>query len=137
MQEEKNTKKTERKKRKYRENNRHYVIPYIEGLSQAFKQIAKKCVFEIAMKPGRKVKDLKTKARYFFGEKNNRRSLQNCTGMFKFENTGKSKRKWARRKKEHQDKVRLTQKDIAENNREHTEKQMNRDDRGLVKYDQT
>ena len=124
-------------KEKTKETRGTYVIPYIEGLSQTFKQIAKRSNFEIAMKSGRKVKDLKTNARHPLGEKRTDVVYKIPSGCGKFEYIGEIERKWASRKKEHQDKVKQTQKDMAENNREQAEKRMNTGDGGLAKPDKT
>ena len=53
-----------------------------------------------------------------------------------YEYIGETKRKWATRQREHQDKVRLTQRDIDDNNMESALKRMNSGDAGLAKHDQ-
>ena len=90
------------KEEKAKKTRGTYVIPYIEGLSQAFKRIANKRNFEIAMKSGRKVKDLKTNARHPLGEKRTDVVYKIPCGCGKFEYIGETGRKWATRKKEHQ-----------------------------------
>ena len=52
----------------------------------------------------------------------------------KYAYTGETDRKWGTRKKEHQDKVRLTKEDIRTGNMERATKRMNEGDGGLAKH---
>ena len=58
-------------------------------------------------------------------------------GCGRYEYIGETGRKWETRRKEHESKVRLTEKDIAENKIESAEKRMNTGDGGLARHSQT
>ncbi len=45
------------------------VVPYIRGMSEQFKRLALKYCFQTVLKPGKKIKELKTKSQQPLGEK--------------------------------------------------------------------
>ena len=58
-------------------------------------------------------------------------------GCGKYSYTGETDRKWKTRRKEHMDKVRLTQEDIANGNIDRATERMNTGDGGLAKHNTT
>ena len=58
-------------------------------------------------------------------------------GCGKFSYTGETDRKWKTRRKEHMDKVRLTQEDITNGNIDRATERMNTGDGGLAKHNST
>ena len=88
------------------------TIPYLKGLSEQFRRTANRHSFRAAFKPGRKIKEIKRTCQEPLGER------QKCV-VHKIpcacQNTvyvGETWRLFQTRKKEHMDKVRLTNEDL-------------------------
>ena len=88
------------------------TILYLKGLSEQFKRTANRHSFRVAFKPGRKLKEIKRTCQEQLREK------QKCV-MYKIPCTcqngvyvGETWRLFQTRKKEHMDKVRLTNEDL-------------------------
>ncbi len=74
------------------------------------------------------------KARVPLGEQNSCVVYNIPCGCGKFSYTGETDRKFKTRKGEHQDKIRLTNKDLEEGNNERAEERMNTGDGGLTRH---
>ena len=74
------------------------------------------------------------KAKTPLGEKNTHVVYNIPCKCKKYSYTGETNRKWKTRKKEHQDKVRLTYEDIQNGNIESATRRMNEGDGGLAKH---
>ena len=80
------------------------------------------------------MKDIKNKAKTPLGQKNTNIVYSIPCGCKKYEYIGETDRKWETRKKEHQDKIRLMERDLRMGNKERAEKRMNDGDGGLAKH---
>ena len=109
----------------------------IPGFTLEFNKIARRHGFTTANNTGNRVKDLITKARTPLGDKNTEIVYRIPCQCKKFSYTGDTHRMWGSRKKEHQDKVRLTKEDIRNGNTERANKRMNEGDGGLAKHAST
>ena len=121
-------------KREQEEQERHgaVTIPYLKGLSEQFRRTANWHSFRVAFKPGRKIKEIKCTCQELLGER------QKCI-VYKIlctcQNTvyaGELWRLFQTRKKEHMDKVRLTNEDLHKGNTLLAEKRMGKEDGGLA-----
>ena len=110
------------------------VIENIPNVTPQFNKIAREHGFKVANKSGRRVRDLTSKAKTPLGDKNSCVCYNIPCGCDKHAYNGETYRKWETRKKEHQDKVRLTKKDIAEGNHESAQTRMNTNDGGLARH---
>ena len=80
------------------------------------------------------MKDLTAKAKTPLGDKNSNVVYNIPCGCHKYSYTGETHRKWETRRKEHQDKVRLTKQDIDAGNMDSATTRMNTNDGGLAKH---
>ena len=110
------------------------TIPNIPGFMPKFKKIVKQHKFRVANKTENKVRDLIGKARTPLGDKNTNVVYNIPCNCKKYSYTGETNRKWETRKKEHQNKVRLTKQDLEAGNTEKAQKRMNEGDGGLAKH---
>ena len=110
------------------------VMQNVPGFTPQFNKIARKHGFRVANKTENRVKDLISKAKTPLGEKNTNVVYNIPCKCKKYTNTGETDRKWGTRKREHQDKVRLTKEDIDTGNMERATKRMNDGDGGLAKH---
>ena len=110
------------------------VMPNIPGFTQKFNKIAGKHKFRVANKADNKVRDLISSAKTPLGDKNTNIVYNIPCKCQKFTYVGETDRKWATRKKEHQDKVRLTKEDVENGNMERATSRMNDRDGGLAKH---
>ena len=106
----------------------------VSGLTPQFNKIARKHGFRVENKTENKVKDLISNAKTPLGDKNTNVVYNIPCKCKKYAYTGETDRKWRTRKKEHQDKVRLTKEDIRTGNVERATKRMNEGDGGLAKH---
>ena len=113
------------------------TMPNIPGFTPQYNRIARHHGFRVANKTENRVKDLITKAKTPLGDKNNRVVYKIPCKCKKHAYGGETDRKWKSRKKEHQDKVRLTKEDIAAGNMEKATERMNTGDGGLAKHAST
>ena len=111
------------------------VMPNIPGFTQRFNQIARKHKFRIANKAENKVRDLVSSAKTPLGDKNTNVVYDIPCKCERYTYVGETDRKWATRKKEHKDKVRLTKDDIENGNMERATSRMNDRDGGLYEVD--
>lgn len=109
-------------------------VPNIPNFTRTFGRIAKQHNFRIASKAEKKVKDLASKARTALGEKNMNVVYNIPCGCGGYSYTGETDRKWKTRKREHMDKVRLTETDITNGRTERATERMNSGDGGLAKH---
>jgi hypothetical protein len=109
-------------------------MPNVPGFTRQFNKIAKHHKFTVANKAESKVRDLTTSAKTPLGDKNTNVVYNIPCKCDKFAYIGETERKWATRKREHQDKVRLTQEDIKEGNITRATTRMNDRDGGLAKH---
>ena len=110
MKERKIEKNEDKAKTEEQECRGMVVVPYVRGLSEQFKRLAARHSFRMAFKPGKKMKELKTRAQEPLGEK--QKSVINEISC-KCKNAvyvGETSRLFKVRKKEHESKVRLTEK---------------------------
>ena len=110
------------------------VIPNIPNFSQEFNKIARRHGFRVAHNTENRVKDLLSNAKTPLGDKKRRTVYNIPCKCRKFAYTGETDRQWRTRKKEHQDKVRLTKQDISMGNIESAENRMNTGDGGLARH---
>ena len=110
------------------------TMPNIPNLTPKFNRIAKKHKFIVVNGTSHKVKDIKNKAKTPLGQKNTNIVYSIPCGCKKYEYIGETDRKWETRKKEHQDKIRLMERDLRMGNKERAEKRMNDGDGGLAKH---
>ena len=110
------------------------VIQNIPNITPQFNKIARQHGFQVANRSGTRVKDLTTKAKTPLGDKNSNVVYNIPCGCDKHSYTGETYRKWETRRKEQQDKVRLTKQDIASGNLESATMRMNTNDGGLAKH---
>ena len=104
------------------------------GFTEKFNKIARKHKFRIANKAENKIRDLVLSAKTPLGDKNTNVIYDIPCKCGKYTYVGETDRKWATRKKEHKDKVRLTKNDIGNGNVERATKRMNDRDGGLAKH---
>ena len=109
-------------------------IPNVPTFTRAFSRIAKQHKFRSTSKAVNKVKDLSAKAKTPLGDKNMNVVYKIPCGCEEHSYTGHTDRKWGSRKKEHMDKVKLTQRDIQNGNIESANERMNTGDGGLAKH---
>ena len=110
------------------------VMPNVPGVTQKFNKIARKHKFRVANKAENKVRDLISSAKTPLGDKNTNVVYNIPCKCERFTYVGETDRKWATRKKEHQDKVRLTKEDVQNGNMERATMRMNDRDGGLAKH---
>ena len=110
------------------------TFTYLKGYSEIFKKITSKHGVKTALRPGTKVKEIKSKARTPLGEKkaNVVYSIPyKCKNDIYIEETY---RIFETRKKEHEAKVRLPKKDLKEGNIESAETRMGKEDGGIDRH---
>jgi len=112
-------------------------IPNIPSITRAYSRIASKHNFRTTTRAENKIKDLATKAKTPLGDKNKNVVYNIPCGCGKYSYTGETDRKWKTRRKEHMDKVRLTQEDITNGNIDRATERMNTGDGGLAKHSTT
>jgi rubrerythrin len=110
------------------------VMQNIPGVTPQFNKIARKHGFRVANKTENRVKDLISNAKTPLGDKNTNAVYNIPCKCQEYGYTGETDRKWGTRKKEHQDKVRLTKEDIRMGKIEHATKRMNDGDGGLARH---
>ena len=110
------------------------TIPYLKGVSEQSRRTANLHSFRDAFKPGRKIKEIKRTCQEPLGER------QKCV-VYKIpcacQNTvyvGETWRLFQTRKKEHMDKVRLTNEDLRKGNILSAEKRVGKEDGGLAQH---
>ena len=109
-------------------------MPHIPDFTTRFNKIAKQHKFKVANKRDNKVKDLISKAKTPLGDRNSHVVYCIPCKCDKYAYVGETDRKWKTRRKEHQDKVRLTNEDVQAGNMERATKRMNEGDGGLAKH---
>ena len=92
------------------------VMQNVPGFTPQFNKIAKQHGFKVANKTENRVKDLISKAKTPLGDKNTHVVYNIPCKCGEYSYTGETDRKWKTRRKEHQDKVRLTKEDIDAGN---------------------
>ena len=130
-------KRSHHAERKNDENRGVIVLPNIPNFSAKFSKIARQHKFKIAYKTQNQVKDLKSKAKAPLGERKSKVVYNIPCKCRSYSYTGETKRQWKTRKKEHEDKVRLTNEDIAAGNIDTANRRMNEGDGGLAKHAST
>ena len=110
------------------------VMQNIPGFTPQFNKIARKHRFKVANKTEKRVKYLIMNAKTSLGDKNTHVVYNIPCNCKKYAYTGETDRKWETRRKEHQDKIRLTKQDIEAGNTERALKRMNEGDGGLAKH---
>ena len=113
------------------------LMPNIPHFTEKFNKIARRHRFKTANKTDNKVRDLTSKAKTPLGKKNNKIVYRIPCKCEKNSYNGETDRKWESREKEHKDKVRLTQRDIAAGDMDGANKRMNDNDGGLAKHSTT
>ena len=117
------------------ENYRGVVsIPYVQGLSEQFKRVAMKRNFRTAFRPGRKVRDIKTKSQQPLGDKRKAVVYKIPCKCNKAVYVGETWRLFGTRRKEHESKVRLTGEDIRNGRLDAARERMGREDGGLARH---
>ncbi|KAL9986883.1 hypothetical protein ACROYT_G001092, partial [Oculina patagonica] len=125
---------TDKKEQEEQESRGTVTIPYLKGLSERFRRTANRHSFRVAFKPGRKIKEIKRTCQEPLGEKQKGVVYKiPCT----FQNSvyvGETWRLFKTRKKEHMDKVRLTNEDLQKGNTLSAERRMGKEDGGLARH---
>ena len=130
---------TERNERKElveeNENYRGVVsIPYVQGLSEQFKRVAMKRNFRTAFRPGRKVRDIKTKSQQPVGDKRKAVVYKITCKCDKAVYVEETWRLFGTRRKEHESKVRLTGEDIRNGRLDAARERTGKEDGGLARH---
>ena len=112
-------------------------IPNIPSITRTFNRIAKQHNFRTTTKADNKIRDLSSNAKTPLGGKNKHVVYNIPCGCDAASYTGETDRMWESREKEHQDKVRLTEEDIANGNTDRANERMNTGDGGLAKHNST
>ena len=99
-----------------------------------FTRVAKQHGFRVANNTDKKVRDLSTTAKTQLKEKNSCVVYNIPCKCGKYSYTGETDRKFETRKKEHQDKVRLTRGDMEDERYDRAENRMNSGDGGLARH---
>ena len=110
------------------------LIPNIPEFTSKFNSIARKHNFKVANKTTNKVRDLTSNAKTPLGDKNSNIVYTIPCKWGEYTYTGETYRKWKTRRKEHEDKVRLTHDDITAGNMDRATNRMNDNDGGLAKH---
>ena len=110
------------------------VIQNIPGFTDQFNRIARKHNFRVANNTNNRVKDLISKAKTPLGKKSTKIVYRIPCNCVDHSYTGETDRKFESREKEHEDKVRLTLRDIEQGNLDMAQKRMNDGDGGLAKH---
>ena len=108
------------------------TITYVRGVSEQFKRLASKHQFRTAFKPGRKVKELKTRTQQPLGEKQKGVVYKIPCKCEKAVYVGETWRQLNTRKKEHESKVRLMNEDIKNGKLATANERMGKEDGGLA-----
>ena len=109
-------------------------IPNIPSFTRTFSRIAKQHHFRTTSRAENKVRDISSKARTPLGDKNTHVTYNIPCGCEEHSYSGETDRMWRTRKKEQQDKVRLTKTDLENGNVERATERMNTGDGGLAKH---
>ena len=110
------------------------VMPNIPGFTSQFNRIARRHKFKVANKTESRVKDLISNAKTPLGDKNSQITYIIPCKCEESGYNGETDRMWESRKKEHQDKIRLTLQDAAAGNTDKVAERTNTNDGGLAKH---
>ena len=110
------------------------VMPNIPGFTPQFNRIARRHKFKVANKTESRVKDLISNAKTPLGDKNSQITYVIPCKCEESGYNGETDRMWESRKKEHQDKIRLTLQDAAAGNIDKVAERTNTNDGGLAKH---
>ncbi len=110
------------------------VVPYIRGVSEQFKRLALKHSFQTTFKPGKKIKELKTRSQQPLGEKQKGVVYKIPCKCEKAVYIGETWRLLKTRRKEHESKVRLTKEDIENGRVAAANERMGKEDGGLARH---
>ena len=110
------------------------VIQNIPGFTDQFNRIVRKHKFRVANNTNNRVKDLVSKAKTPLGKKSTKIIYRIPCNCADHSYTGETDRKYETREKEHEDKVRLTLRDLEQGNMDMAQKRMNDGDCGLAKH---
>ena len=126
----------QRERREGVEEDKRGVIsmPNIPGVTPQFARVAKQHGFRLVNNTDKRVRDLSTSAKTPLGDKNSCVVYNIPCKCGKFSYTGETDRMFKTRKKEHEDKVRLTKGDVEAGRKELADNRMNSSDGGLAKH---
>ena len=126
----------QRERREGVEEDKRGVIsmPNIPGVTPQFARVAKQHGFRLVNNTDKRVRDLSTSAKTPLGDKNSCVVYNIPCKCGKFSYTGETDRMFKTRKKEHEDKVRLTKGDVEAGRKELADNRMNTSDGGLAKH---
>ena len=110
------------------------TIPYVRGMSEQFKRLASKHLFRTAFKPGKKVKELKTRSQKPLGENQKGVVYKIPCKCEKAVYIGETWRQLKTRKKEHESKVRLTNEDLRNGRLAEVNERIGKEDGGLARH---
>ena len=127
-------KEKEKAKEQQEESRGVITLPNIPGVMPQFTRVAKQHGFRVANNTDKKVRDLSTNAKTPLKEKNSCVVYNIPCKCGKYSYTGETDRKFETRKKEHQDKVRLTRGDMEDERYDRAENRMNSGDGGLARH---
>ena len=109
-------------------------VEYLKGVSEGFKRIMGKYGYRVALKSGWKIKDMQSKAKTPLGDKRSCVNYEIGCKCGKVVYKGETKRRFEERKKEHEDRERLTKRDLALGDEEAAKTRMGFFDAGLTKH---
>ena len=110
-------------------------IPYLKGVSEEFKRIARKHRFRTTFKPGTKVKQIKSKCQRPLGDKRKAVVYRIPCQCDKAIYVGETRRLFQTRKKEHTGKVTLTDEDVQKKETyDKVEERMRKEYGGLARH---
>lgn len=110
------------------------IIPYMRGISELFEIIVAKHRFRTAFRRGKKVREIKVRAREPLVEKRKAVVYNVPCKRRQAVYVGETCRLFRIRKMEHETKVRLTNEDIKNGTLESAEERMGKEDGGLGRW---
>lgn len=129
----KNEKSTEEQDEKDWER-RTITIPYLKGFSEQVNRIAQKHSFKVVFKPGGKVKEIKSKCQKTLDERQNGVVYRIPCKCEESVYIGETQRLFQTRKREHENKVRLSKEDITCTRLDSAEQRVEKEDGGLARH---
>ena len=127
-------KEKEKAKEQEKEQRGVITLPNIPGVMPQFTRVAKQHAFRVANNTDKKVRDLITNAKTPLKENNSCVVYNIPCKCGKYSYTGETDRKFETRKKEHQDKVRLTREDMENEKYDRADNRMNSGGGGLARH---
>ena len=110
------------------------TITYVRGMLEQFKRLASKYLFRTAFKPGKKVKELKTRSQQPLGENQKGMLYKIPCKCERAVYVGEKWRQLKTSKKEHESKVRLTNEDLRNGKLAEVNERIGKEDGGSARH---